>query len=122
MIERIRRHKISFKHAWDGVLYTIKSQPNFQFHLCAMVLVIIGGIFFQIKAVEWLILIFTFNFVLVAEMLNTSVESVVDLITQEKRQDAKVAKDVASGMVLVSAFFSVLVGIIVFLPKILELF
>lgn len=121
MIERIRRHKVSFKHAWDGLVYTVKSQPNFQFHLLAMLVVIFLGFFYQVSFMEWLVLIFTFNFVLVAEMLNTAVESVVDLITLERRQDAKVAKDVASGMVLVSAFFSVVVGALIFIPKILNL-
>lgn len=122
MIDRIRKHRVSFSHAWDGLLYTLKSQPNFQFHVLAMVLVFVGGLYFQVNVYEWLVLVFTFNMVLVAEMINTSIESVVDLITLERRQDAKVAKDVASAMVLVSAFFSVIVGLFVFLPKILIYF
>ena len=59
--------------------------------------------------------------VFVAEMLNTAVEAMVDLITIEKRQDAKIAKDVAAGMVLVSAFFSIIIGLYIFLPKVLQL-
>ena len=60
--------------------------------------------------------------VLVSEMVNTAIESMVDLITLERRQDAKVAKDVSAGMVLVSAFFSITIGLFIFLPKILQLF
>lgn len=121
MIERIRRHKVSFGHAWDGLVYTIKSQPNFQFHLFAILVVVSSGYYFQISFIEWLVLIFTFNFVLVAEMINTAVESVVDLIIREQRGEAKIAKDVASGMVLVSAIFSVVIGLMIFIPKIINL-
>lgn len=119
MLTRLRKHTVSFKHAIDGVWYTIKSQPNFRFHLIAMIAVILAGIYFSISTVEWLVLFFTFNMVIVAEMLNTSVESMVDLITQERHQDAKVAKDVSAGMVLMSAFFSVCIGLYIFLPKII---
>jgi diacylglycerol kinase len=70
---------------------------------------------------EWLILIFTINMVVVAEMLNTSIEAMVDLISLERRTDAKIAKDVAAGMVLVSASFSVIIALLIFLPKILTI-
>ena len=113
-----RIHRISFKHATDGFLHAVKTQPNFRFHLLATIFIILLGIYFVISPVEWLILAFTINMVLVAEMVNTSIESIVDLITLEQRVDAKIAKDVSAGMVLVSAFFSVVVFIIIFIPKI----
>ncbi len=59
--------------------------------------------------------------VIVAEMVNTTIESMVDLITSEWRQNAKVAKDVSAGMVLVSSVFAVIIGIYIFVPKILNL-
>lgn len=114
-----RIHRISFKHAFDGFVYAVKTQPNFRFHLLATVAVILMGIYFSISPVEWLILVFTINTVLVAEMVNTSIESMVDLITLERRADAKIAKDVSAGMVLISATLAVVVALIVFLPKIL---
>ncbi len=119
MLTRLRKHTVSFKHALDGLWYTVRSQPNFRFHLIAMIGVILLGIYYTITTVEWLILLFTFNTVIVAEMINTSVESMVDLITMERHQDAKVAKDVAAGMVLVSALFAIGVGLFIFWPKIL---
>jgi diacylglycerol kinase (ATP) len=79
------------------------------------------GKYLSINTFEWLVLIFTFNIVLVCEMINTAIEAMVDLITLEKRQDAKIAKDVSAGMVLVSAFFSVVIGIYIFIPKIIQL-
>jgi diacylglycerol kinase len=114
-----RIHRISFRHAFDGFLYAIRTQPNFRFDLLATVCVILLGIYFSVSSIEWLVLVFTINTVLVAEMLNTSIEAVVDLITLERRTDAKVAKDVSAGMVLISAFLSVIVALIIFLPKIL---
>lgn len=120
MFNRIRIHRVSFKHAFDGLVYTITTQPNFRFHLLATLLVCLLGIYLSVSVTEWLVLIFTINMVLVAEMINTSVESIVDLITLERRQDAKVAKDVSAGMVLVSAILSITIGIFIFLPKIIN--
>jgi len=115
-----RIHRISFKHAFDGFVYSVRTQPNFRFHLLATFVVALLGIYFSISIIEWLILVFTINTVLAAEMVNTSIEAMVDLITLEHRADAKVAKDVASAMVLVSATLSIIVGLIIFLPKILN--
>lgn len=86
----------------------------------ATIVVILLGVYFSINSTEWLILIFTINTVLVAEMVNTAIEAMVDLITLERRVDAKVAKDVASAMVLVSAILSIVIALIIFLPKILN--
>lgn len=116
----LRIHKVSFKHAFDGFIYAIRTQPNFRFHLLATIVVILLGLHFSLSPLEWLILVFTINTVLIAEMVNTSIEAMVDLITVEKRVDAKIAKDVASAMVLVSATLSVVVALIIFLPKILN--
>lgn len=115
-----RIHRVSFKHALDGFLHSVRTQPNFRFHLLASFVVAILGIYFSISMTEWLLLIFTINMVIVAEMLNTSIEAMVDLITLERRADAKIAKDVAAGMVLVSASFSVIIALLIFLPKILN--
>ena len=113
-----RIHRISFKHAFDGFVYAIRTQPNFRFHLLATFAVVLLGIYFSVSPVEWLILVFTINTVLVAEMINTSIEAMVDLITLERRVDAKVAKDVSAAMVLISAVLAVVVALIIFLPKI----
>jgi len=120
MFSRLRAHKVSFKHAFDGLVHNLKTQPNFRFHLLATICVILLGIYFSITYTEWLILVFTINMVLVAEMVNTSIETMVDLITLERREDAKTAKDVAAAMVLVSSFLAVVVGALIFLPKIIS--
>lgn len=114
-----RIHRISFKHALNGFIYAISSQPNFRFHLLATIVVILLGVIFSISPFEWLILVFTINTVLVVEMVNTSIEAMVDLITLERRADAKIAKDVSAATVLVSATLSVIVALVIFVPKIL---
>ncbi len=121
MYNPIRIHRVSFKHALEGIIHNIRTQPNFRFHLFAILLASLLGKYLSISTFEWLVLIFTFNIVLVSEMVNTAIEAMVDLITQEKRQDAKIAKDVSAGMVLVSAIFSVIIGIYIFIPKIIQL-
>ncbi len=121
MYNPFRIHRVSFDHAFDGFVYAIRTQPNFRFHLLATIVVILLGLYFSISPLEWLILVFAINTVLVAELVNTSIEAMVDLITLERRADAKIAKDVAAAMVLVSAALSVIVGLIVFLPKIINL-
>lgn len=121
MYNPIRIHRVSFKHAIDGIIHNIRTQPNFRFHLFAIILASLLGKYLSINIFEWLVLIFTFNIVIVSEMVNTAIEAMVDLITLEKRQDAKIAKDVSAGMVLVSAIFSVIIGIYIFIPKIIQL-
>lgn len=117
-----RVHRVSFKHALDGFVYAVTTQPNFRIHLLATVMVVFLGLYFSISPIEWLILIFTVNMVLVAEMVNTSIEAMVDLITTERRADAKTAKDVSAATVLISSTLSVIVALFIFLPKILEIY
>lgn len=115
-------HKISFKHAWDGVVYVFKTQPNMRFHGFFATFVTIMGLFFGITHIEWLIAIFTISLIFTAEMVNTSVESMTDLIDKEYSKQAKIAKDVAAGMVLLNAIGSIVVGIIIFGPHFISLF
>ncbi len=122
MLSRLRAHKVSLKHALDGFIHNIQTQPNFRFHLIATICAVLLGIYFSISMTEWLVLIFTVNMVLVSEMVNTAIEAMVDLITLEIRQDAKIAKDVSAAMVLVSATMAVVIGLVIFLPKIISLF
>ncbi|MCK5027648.1 MAG: diacylglycerol kinase family protein [Candidatus Pacebacteria bacterium] len=114
-------HTISFKHAWDGVVYAIKTQPNFRFHAAALLVVLAAGLYFNIGKLEWVVLAFTIMTVLLAETINTAIEQTVDLLTDKYHLNAKHAKDVAAGMVLVAAVFSVIIGLIIFVPYISEL-
>ncbi len=80
------------------------------------VIVILAGFYFNISRIEWIIIVISTALVWMAELINTSLEKIVDLITIEKNSSAKLAKDVAAAAVLVSAFMAVLVGLIIFIP------
>ena len=120
-MSRLKQHTISFKHALDGVIYTFKTQPNFQVHIFFAILATIAGFYWEISRAEWSVIIFIIGLVLVAEMINTSIEAVVDLHTEQYHDLAKVAKDVSAGMVLITALMAVITGILIFLPYLLAL-
>ncbi len=113
-----RGHVDSFKDAFAGLTWSIKTQPNFRIHLILALIAIILSWFFQITFVEFSIIIFTIVLGLTAEMINTSLESMTDLITTEYRESAKIAKDVAAGMMLTVAIGAVLVALVIFIPHI----
>ena len=108
----------SFKYAFEGIFTAFKAEKNMKIHFIIMLLVIILGIMLKISSVEWIICIILFGFVISLELVNTAIENTVDLITQEKHPKAKIAKDVAAGAVLVAAITAVIIGLIIFVPKI----
>lgn len=118
---RARKHTISFYHAIMGVWHAIKTQPNLKVHLLIGAMVVLAGWWFDISRIEWLIILFTIMWVLVSEMINTSIEAVVDLISKEYSVEAKIAKDVAAGVVLVGAVGAVIVGVVIFGPYIFRI-
>ena len=107
----------SFGFAFEGIFAVIKKERNMQIHCCMMVLVILAGLFFQISAVEWCICFVLFGLIMSLELVNTAVESVVDLVTEERRPLAKLAKDAAAGAVLIASIMAAVAGLIIFLPK-----
>ncbi len=112
----------SFQYALEGVWFTLKYNQNIRIHLVIAILVILASIFFKVSAFEMGILGIMILLVISAEMINTSLEEMTNLITLEHRQEAKIAKDVSAGMVLLVSVGSVVVGVLVFLPHVLRLF
>ena len=110
----------SFKFASSGIFYTLSTQRNLKIQSVFALLAIICGIFLKISIVEWTILIFAIMFVLFAEMINTAIESTVDLCTEEFNEKANIAKDVAAGAVLIASLNSILIGVLIFAEKILN--
>lgn len=108
----------SFKYAIQGIITGIKQEQNMKIHITIMILVIIFGILLKISKMEWIICIIQFGFVISLELVNTAIESTVDLITLKKHPQAKIAKDVAAGSVLIAAITSAIIGLIIFIPKI----
>lgn len=112
----------SFGYAIEGIKKAFKTERNLKIHTLAMVLVVIFGFVFKLAVWEWVTCIILFALVIGAELLNTSIEEVVNLLSPEIRVHAKYAKDIAAGAVLVFALASAIVGVIIFLPKIISLF
>ena len=109
----------SFKYAFEGIYAGLKTEKNMKIHVGIMILVIIFGIILKISKIEWIICIILFGLVISLELMNTAIENAVDLIIQEKNPKAKIAKDVAAGAVLVAAIASAIIGLMIFVPKVL---
>ena len=116
------KHTISFFHALDGIKSAYKSQLNLKIIFLATLIVTVFSFIFQVTKIEWLIIIFTCFMVMVAEMANTAMEATVDLITSEWHEEAKFAKDVTAGGVLIAVLGSIIVGLVIFVPRILDFF
>lgn len=110
----------SFYHAFEGIKSCLIEERNMFIHFCIMCLVIICGIIFKISIKEWIICIVLFSMVLSLELVNTAIETTVDICSPEINPKAKLAKDVAAGAVLVSAISSAIIGLLIFVPKLIE--
>ena len=119
MFGKARKHTISFKNAFEGLIHCFRSQPNFRVHVIIALAVLIIALMLGLSQPEWLVLIFAIFLVFVAEMVNTAIESMTDLITIRFSQRAKIAKDVSAAMVLVAAAGAVIIGFVIFLPYLL---
>jgi undecaprenol kinase len=110
----------SFSFAGQGVWHVIRTQRNMRVHLVAALAAIAAGLALRIDATDWACILAVIGLVLTAETLNTVVEAVVDLCTDEFHPLAKAAKDMAAGAVLISSAAAVGVGVAVFLPRLLK--
>ena len=120
MKERLKVHTISFKNAFAGLFWAFKTQPNFLIHFTLSTLAVIAGVVLQISYLEMTIIIFTIVLGLTAEMINTSIEAMTDLIKKEYSEEAKIAKDVSAGMMLLAAIGAVLVAALILGPHIIN--
>lgn len=107
----------SFGYAFSGIAHAFKSQFNFRFHLVALLLVCIAGWYFRLSSGEWLWIVAAAGMVLFSELFNTAIEVLVDLVSPEIHPKAKIIKDVAAAAVLLTALTAIIIGLIVFIPK-----
>lgn len=112
----------SFKYAFIGIFTALKEERNLFIHAIFMILVIFAGIGLQINIYEWFICIILFLVVISAELFNTAIEATVNLACQEIHPLAKKAKDISAGAVLITAIGAAIIGLIIFVPKLLNLF
>lgn len=109
----------SFAYAIEGIVHSIKREQNVRIHFMIAIVVICLGFYYHITTTEWLFVLFAIGGMVSLELMNTAIERTVDLVTQQKHPLAKQAKDAAAGAVLIFAIISVIIGCIIFLPKIL---
>lgn len=109
----------SFGYAMNGILTAVKEQLNVQIHLLAVAVVTIAGFYFHITTSEWCWVVLCFGMVLCAEMMNSAVESIVDLVSPGYHPLAGKAKDIAAGAVLVTAIAAAVIALLIFTKYIL---
>jgi diacylglycerol kinase len=111
----------SFGNAFRGIFFAFKTQHNIWIHSLAIVVVVIAGFIFKLDVMEWGLVVLAIGLVLAAEMINTAMEWLIDLVSPDYSEKAGLIKDAAAGAVLIAAVISVIIGSIVFLPKLLNL-
>lgn len=111
----------SFGYAFEGIWTGIRKERNMKIHCLAVIAVTAAGTFFRLTASEWCVCFLLFGMVISLELVNTAVEAVVDLVTEERKPLAKIAKDTAAGAVLVTAILAAVIGCIIFIPYLAEL-
>lgn len=105
----------------DKIKNFFEREQNLLIHILASIIVTIFGIYFKLEVYEWILIYSMIGFVITSELINSAIELVVDLYTREFHPLAMVAKDVAAAGVVVSAFTAVIVGLYIFLPKVILL-
>ena len=108
----------SFKYAIEGIISSFKTERNMKIHILAMVIVIVAGIFFKINAIEWMMCVIAIVLVIAGELFNTAIETIVDMVSPQKNEKAKLVKDISAAAVLVLAIGALIIGLIIFIPKI----
>ena len=107
----------SFGYAFRGIYEVFSTEANMKIHIAITILVIFCGFMFSISLTEWIFCLLCIGLVVGAEMMNTAIENVVDLASPEQHPLAGKAKDIAAGAVLICAMISVLIGLLIFVPK-----
>jgi len=110
----------ALKNAIVGLAYTVKTQLNIKRQIAIAVFVIAMGLILKIPKIEFMFLVFSISLVIFAETVNTAIETVVDMYTDKYNEKAKIAKDVGAGAVLVCSINSIVIAILVFAERILQ--
>ena len=115
----MRKFFFSFSYAWKGLVYAFRTQLNFKFHSLASAIAIAIGYLLEISIHDWLWILLAIGLVLMAELFNTALEVLVDLVSPEYHPKAGIVKDLSAAAVLITAIVSVGIGLIIFIPKII---
>jgi diacylglycerol kinase len=114
----MKKFFFSFTYAWKGLQYAFRTQLNFKVHSLAALIAICLGYLLEISTHDWLWLCLAIGLVFTAELFNTALEVLVDLVSPEFHPKAGVVKDLSAAAVLITALVAIAIGLMVFLPKI----
>ena len=117
----IKARLASFKNAWRGMTVFIRQEHNAWIHCAMTVLVIVAGLLFHISTTEWIAVFFAIGLVLAAEAINSAIERLSDVVQPEKDVRIRDVKDISAGAVLICAIAAAIIGLIIFLPKLIAL-
>lgn len=107
----------SFKYAFRGIKDALTTENNLMFHFIASVFVLIFAYFFEFNLVEFSVVIIAIFLVIIAEIINTIIEKLSDIINPEKSEKIRIIKDMSASVVLLSAICSLIIVVLLFLPK-----
>lgn len=118
--DKRKKHSLasSFRYGFQGIAAAAAKERNVRIHIVISIFVMIAGFAFSITQYEWIAILLAIGGMIALEMLNTAIERTVDMFTQEFHPLAKQAKDIAAGAVLFFAIICVIIGLIIFIPKI----
>lgn len=116
-----KKRGIGLRFALNGLKEAFVHERNFRIHIVAAIIVIVAAVYFQLTATEWLFILFAIQVVIVTELTNTVIERIIDYVKPDIHPQAKAIKDIAASIVLIGAIFAVIIGLIIFLPKIISL-
>ncbi len=117
----LKKRAASFRYAFKGIALAFRTQRNMQIHVIIALLVIVAGIWVDLRVAEWLFLVFAIGFVLSAEIFNSATEALVDFISPDHNDKAGRIKDMAAGAVLVAAITAAIIGLLIFVPHLINL-
>lgn len=108
----------SFNNAINGIVHTIKAERNMKIHILIAVILFVMSLFFNLSKVEFMVICLTVGLVIICELFNTAIEEIMNLVVTGYHPKVKIIKDVSAGAVLVSAFFSLIIGYFIFFEEI----
>ncbi|GEN57411.1 diacylglycerol kinase [Halolactibacillus alkaliphilus] len=117
--QEIKQKTIGLKYAINGLIFAFKNEINMRVHVLVTIIVIMLGFFFQVSFTEWVLLFLTFGLVLSSEVFNTAVEMLLDYLAPEWHPKAGIIKDLTAGGVLIASSIALIIGAIIFIPKII---
>ena len=111
----------SFGYAFNGLRLLISEEHNARIHLIAAIVAVMAGFLLHISSLEWVAIILAFGFVISLEIVNTAIENIADFVSPERHMQIKKIKDLAAAGVLIAAITALIIGLIIFIPKIIIL-